>query len=156
MATVPDGPTCPDSGRSTYSQLLPSFTPTHTRSHAYTRSHRVCMGMGDREKEVSNTFILCGTVKEGRKSGTVFFRIIRCASFPSFTVDSFTTSFSLLAHFGPDFTRRCVRRGRTCFTVDGSFPEQPAVDSRPAGCLDRLDLDVALLDQCIDHPLKCF
>jgi hypothetical protein len=136
--------------------FLPSFTSTHTRSHVYARLQRVCMGMGEREKEGSNTYISCAGVKEGSKSNPVFFRVIRGASFPSFTSDSFTPSFTFMVQnraFLHLLFRDC---GLTCFSLDGSFPQQPVVESGPAGRLDRLDLDVALLDQRIDKPLKCF
>lgn len=52
--------------------FLLSFTPTLTWPHAYARSRCVCMGMGEREKEVINRLIPRGLVKEGSKSNAVF------------------------------------------------------------------------------------
>ena len=72
MATVPNGQASTTRGRSTYCRTFFLLSPPHSRALSRTRTHCARGYMGEREKEVRNTYVLRQGVKEERSQTAVF------------------------------------------------------------------------------------
>ena len=76
--------------------LLSSFTPPHSRALSRTRTHCVRGYMGEREKEVRNTYVLRQGVKEERSSNSMFSGVLA-------TLLSLLSPQLLSPHVSPSF-----------------------------------------------------